>query len=131
MLLGCNMSLQCECGYDLTGLTAKRCPEWGGTVTRHKPGRMWPYMLGGFLIGFGLLAVPSVALIAPRIIAVPDEYVAAYVFGVEPAALLERTLYGVALVAGLGLAVVTGLTGMLIGKYRAARHADRARTEST
>ena len=29
MLLGCGMSLQCECGYDLRGLTSDSCPECG------------------------------------------------------------------------------------------------------
>ncbi len=100
---------RCHCGYSLRGLTGDRCPECG----RPFPGtRKRPYLVRGFLWGFGILAVPTV------VIGVPGYFIA--VADVRPGDNWSLSFLGplsVLILCGivLAIAVVTGLIGMLIG----------------
>ena len=89
---------RCRCGYLLKGLTEKRCPECRRPIPR-KPRRKKPYLLWGFLIGFGILAVPSIGLLCFG--------------GFASDCSLGLDILGGGI--GLVIAVVTGLIGMLIG----------------
>ncbi len=119
MLLGSSVSLfQCKCGYDLRGLTGDRCPGCGITVIRIKP--MQPYLLSGFLWGFGVLAVPAVALMAWVLfqsIRFAGEDIGWGYFGLG--------ILFVFSIAGLVAAVGTGLFGMLIGYIVSCIRLDR------
>ena len=101
--------LRCSCGYLLQGLTEKRCPECGRSIPS-KPRRKKPYLLKGFLWGFGILAVPSLVL------AMWGQVRIWFVdLGTGEAADLEEGLMIGFGSAGLVVSVVTGLIGMLIG----------------
>ena len=63
--------LRCRCGYLLQGLTEKRCPECG----RPFPGkpRRKKYLLSGFLIGFGIVAAPTLVWLAFLFFMISDQ----------------------------------------------------------
>ena len=90
---------RCRCGYLLKGLTGKRCPECGRPIPG-KPRRKKLNLLWGFLIGFGIVAVPTLVLFGPGML--------------HGSGLSQDFATGFALI-GLAIAVGTGLIGMLIG----------------
>ena len=101
--------LRCSCGYLLQGLTETRCPECGRSIPS-KPIRTWPYLWRGFLWGFGILAVPSIALLC----------YGAFTSGGPGFCSMGQVVALIGGGIGLAIAVVTGLIGMLIGygRYR-------------
>ncbi len=96
---------RCRCGYLLKGLTEKRCPECGRPIPSGAR-RKWPLLRSGFLWGFGILAVPSIAVLCIAAFFIPG--------GAGFCGMWQAFVFIAGLI-GLAIAVVTGLIGMLIG----------------
>ena len=96
---------RCRCGYLLKGLTEKRCPDCGRLIP-DKPRRKKPYLLWGFLIGFGIVALLTLLLVIVFTGGMPG------FINYDPT---TKSIDAIFLMLGLAIAVGTGLIGMLIG----------------
>ena len=103
--------LRCSCSYLLQGLTEKRCPECGRPFPG-KPRRKKPYLVWGFLVGFSLVAVPTLVWFV--VVVIPET---------SSGNCVNDAIRALVPMSGLAIAVGTGLIGMLIGyvMYRKKR----------
>jgi len=88
-----------------------------------KKRQKWPYPLRGFLWGFGIVAVPT--LLWPG-----GMFVAGLLHGNSEAGRLEIYFGSLLLASGMGIAVGTGLIGMLIGYIKVQKKAGSEATGS-